>query len=89
MKLEGEHERNLTTAVTEAKRKFSRFAPLIDKLDKICRQENNAALGIVLAGELNYGMESEAAMEECLDNAKTIIDDWITLSNLAKGNSQD
>lgn len=86
-KLAGKYDVELTEAVAKAKTKFAKFAPMVEKLEKLCRQENSASLAIVLAGEINYGMESEAMMEECLDNARTIIEDWITVSNFVSGNS--
>ncbi|MEM3364083.1 MAG: hypothetical protein QXS93_01070 [Candidatus Micrarchaeia archaeon] len=84
----GKYDKELTEAVTKAKAEFPRLAPKIEELEKICRQEDAASLGIVLAGELKYGLESELMMEECLGNAKTIIDDWITVSNLVKNSGE-
>ena len=83
VKLEEKYKERLNKAVAEANAKFPKFSPMIEEMVKTCKEENAAALAIVLSKEIQYGISSEETMEERLKIAKMIFDRWVEISKVA------
>jgi len=82
-RLEGEFEVELNEAVSKAKAKYPHLIPLIESLEKPVREENAAALAIVLTQEINNGINDENDLLDCLENARAIIEEWVKVSKTA------
>jgi len=73
----------LNNAVSEAKAKFPKFSPMIDKIVKTCEEENACACINNFNRNIQYGISSEKAMEDRLKIAKMILGRWVGLSKVA------